>query len=97
MQTPFSLDAICTSAYWIVVLLMQAFYVKYLYSSDQNYVDSAANVGSHFIVVSTRIQSCSDCADLTSSLAQSPDFRLHHALGPWVFLVGRVAADHQSL
>jgi hypothetical protein len=67
MHTPFSLNAICTSAYWIVVLVLQAHYVRYLYSSDEHYVDSAANVGSHFIVVSIRIQSYSNCTDLTSS------------------------------
>jgi len=38
--------------YWIVVLVLQAHYVKYLYESDTSYKTSAANVGSHFIFVS---------------------------------------------
>jgi hypothetical protein len=48
--TPFSLNAIVTSIYWIVVLILQVNYVRFLWSSDETYKNSSANVGSHFIV-----------------------------------------------
>ncbi|KIV90350.1 hypothetical protein PV10_07662 [Exophiala mesophila] len=48
--TPFSLNSIVVSIYWVVVLILQAHYVRYLYSADQTFVTSAANVGSHFIL-----------------------------------------------
>jgi len=50
--TPFSLNSIVVSIYWVVVLILQAHYVRYLYSADKDFVTSAANVGSHFILVS---------------------------------------------
>jgi hypothetical protein len=51
LRTPFSLNAIVTSIYWIVMLVMQAGYTWHLYSSNETFVTSAANVGSHFIFV----------------------------------------------
>jgi len=48
--TPFSLNSIVVSIYWVVVLILQAHYVRYLYSADKAFVTSAANVGSHFIL-----------------------------------------------
>ena len=52
--TPFSLNAAVTSVYWIVVLVLQAHYVRYLWSTDEAFLNGAANVGSHFIVVSCK-------------------------------------------
>jgi len=49
--TPFALNSVVTSMYWVVVLILQAHYIKYLYESDTSYKTSAANVGSHFIFV----------------------------------------------
>jgi len=40
---------VVTSIYWVIVLIMQAHYIRYLYSADKHFVTSAANVGSHFI------------------------------------------------
>lgn len=51
-RTPFSLNSVIVSIYWVIVLILQAHYVRYLYSADQTFVTSAANVGSHFILVS---------------------------------------------
>jgi hypothetical protein len=51
MRTPFSLNVIVTSIYWIIVLVMQAGYIWHLYSANETFVKSAANVGSHFIFV----------------------------------------------
>ncbi|KAK5938888.1 hypothetical protein PMZ80_009080 [Knufia obscura] len=47
--TPFALNSVVTSIYWIVVLILQAHYIKYLYNADTSYKTGAANVGSHFI------------------------------------------------
>lgn len=51
-HTPFALNSVVTSIYWVAVLILQAHYVRYLYESDTSYKTSAANVGSHFIFVS---------------------------------------------
>lgn len=48
--TPFSLNPIVTSIYWIVILLLQINYIRYLWSADTSYLNSSANVGSHFIM-----------------------------------------------
>lgn len=48
--TPFSLNAVVTSIYWIVLLILQFHYVRFLWSTNDTYKVSAANVGSHFIV-----------------------------------------------
>lgn len=50
-HTPFALNSVVTSIYWVIVLILQAHYVRYLYDSDESYKNSAANVGSHFIFV----------------------------------------------
>lgn len=52
-DSPFALNSVVTSIYWVVILILQAHYVKYLYESDTSYKTSAANVGSHFIFVSS--------------------------------------------
>jgi len=52
LSTPFSLNVIVTSVYWIILLIMQGGYIWHLYSANEHFVTSAANVGSHFILVS---------------------------------------------
>ena len=52
MRTPFSLNVVVTSIYWIILLIMQGGYIWHLYSANEHFVTSAANVGSHFIFVS---------------------------------------------
>ena len=52
LSTPFSLNVIVTSVYWIILLIMQGGYIWHLYSANEHFVTSAANVGSHFIFVS---------------------------------------------
>jgi hypothetical protein len=54
LRTPFSLNAIVTTVYWITMLVMQAGYTWHLYSSNETFVTGAANVGSHFIFVGPR-------------------------------------------
>jgi len=49
-STGFTLNAVITSIYWVIVLILQAHYVRYLWSADKHFVTSAANVGSHFIL-----------------------------------------------
>ncbi|KAJ9609700.1 hypothetical protein H2200_006028 [Cladophialophora chaetospira] len=46
----FSVNSVLTSIYWVVVLIFQAHYVRFLWSAEKDYVTSAANVGSHFIL-----------------------------------------------
>lgn len=53
--TPFALNSVVTSIYWVAVLILQAHYVRYLWNTDTSYKTSAANVGSHFILVSKRL------------------------------------------
>ncbi|KAF2198366.1 DUF1774-domain-containing protein [Delitschia confertaspora ATCC 74209] len=48
-HTPFALNSVITSIYWIVLYLLQLGYSWHLYSSETTYVAAAANVGSHFI------------------------------------------------
>ncbi|MCJ1366060.1 hypothetical protein MMC16_005185 [Acarospora aff. strigata] len=48
--TPFSLNKIITSLYWIILLTLQVGYVMHLFSSNAERVKAAANVGSHFII-----------------------------------------------
>lgn len=50
--TPFALNSVVTSVYWLIILILQAHYVRYLWDADESYKTSAANVGSHFILVS---------------------------------------------
>lgn len=49
--TPFALNAIVTSIYWVVTLIFQLNYIRFLWSSDTTYLNSSANVGSHYILV----------------------------------------------
>jgi len=48
-HTPFALNKIIVSIYWIVLFLSQVGYVWSLFSSNETYVNAAAGVGSHFI------------------------------------------------
>ncbi|KAF2836041.1 DUF1774-domain-containing protein [Patellaria atrata CBS 101060] len=48
-HTPFAMNSIITSLYWLALFIMQIGYVWHLYSSNTTYVTAAANVGSHFI------------------------------------------------
>jgi hypothetical protein len=48
-STPFAQSSIFTSIYWIVLFILQLFYAYALYMSNEAYVTSAANIGSHFI------------------------------------------------
>ncbi|RMZ83416.1 hypothetical protein DV737_g1662, partial [Chaetothyriales sp. CBS 132003] len=48
--TPFALNSVVTDIYWILAIVLQAHYLRYLWSSDTSYLNSAANVGSHFIL-----------------------------------------------
>ena len=50
-DTPFSLNALVTSIYWVVTLVLQLNYIRFLWSSDTSYLNSSANVGSHYILV----------------------------------------------
>ncbi|KKY26253.1 putative atp synthase f0 [Phaeomoniella chlamydospora] len=48
-RTPFGLNVLVTSIYWIVLLILQGVYIFHLWSANTEWVTSAANVGSHFI------------------------------------------------
>lgn len=48
--TPFAQNAIITSIYWIILFILQIGYVWHLFSTNADYVNAAAGVGSHFIV-----------------------------------------------
>jgi hypothetical protein len=50
----FSVNSVLTSVYWCLILILQAHYVRFLWSAEKEYVTNAANVGSHFILVSSR-------------------------------------------
>lgn len=54
--SPFALNSVVTSIYWVIVLILQAHHIRYLYHADTSYKTSAANVGSHFIFVSENEQ-----------------------------------------
>jgi len=49
LHSPFGLNALITSIYWIVLLILQGVYIWHLWSANTEWVTSAANVGSHFI------------------------------------------------
>jgi hypothetical protein len=53
-RSGFSVNSVVTSIYWVIVLIFQAHYVRFLWSAEKEYVTSAANVGSHFILVGLR-------------------------------------------
>jgi len=48
-RTPFALNSLITSIYFLILWAMQLGYVAHLYASNSIYVNAAANVGSHFI------------------------------------------------
>ncbi|KAI9765329.1 MAG: hypothetical protein M1835_007421, partial [Candelina submexicana] len=48
--TPFSLNKAITSVYWIVLFVGQIGYVWHLFVADEETLNAAANVGSHFIM-----------------------------------------------
>ncbi|KAI9753771.1 MAG: hypothetical protein M4579_005005 [Chaenotheca gracillima] len=47
--TPFALNEVITTIYWIVLWIFQVGYLWHLFASNAAYVSAAANVGSHFI------------------------------------------------
>jgi len=47
--SPFTMNPIITSIYWLVLFILQLGYSWHLYSSESVYVAAAANVGSHFV------------------------------------------------
>jgi len=48
-HSPFALNSVIASIYWLVVFILQIGYVWGLFSSNNDYVNAAAGVGSHFI------------------------------------------------
>jgi hypothetical protein len=48
--TPYTLSHVFVGIYWIVLFILQAGYVWHLFSKNEVYQVSAANVGSHFIL-----------------------------------------------
>lgn len=48
--TPFALNAVLTSIFWIALFALQLGYIQRLFSADAPSVAAAANVGSHFIL-----------------------------------------------
>ncbi|KAF2464439.1 DUF1774-domain-containing protein [Lindgomyces ingoldianus] len=48
--SPFAMNAIIVSVYWLILFILQLAYSWHLYSSNNVYIAAAANVGSHFIV-----------------------------------------------
>jgi len=49
MHTPFAMNSVITSIYWIVLYILQIGYVAQLFSSSSALATSAANIGPHFI------------------------------------------------
>jgi hypothetical protein len=47
--TAFSLNSVIASIYWLVLFILQIGYIWHLFSSNVDYVNAAASVGSHFI------------------------------------------------
>ena len=48
--TPFTISPVFVAIYWVVLWVYQAVYVWHLFRSDEVVVNSAAAVGSHFIL-----------------------------------------------
>jgi len=48
-HTAFAMNSIITSIYWLVLFILQVGYVWHLFSTNTEYVNAAASVGSHFI------------------------------------------------
>jgi len=49
-HTAFTINSVIVSIYWIVLWILQVGYVWHLFSSNTDYVNAAAGVGSHFIL-----------------------------------------------
>lgn len=49
LNTAFQQSAIMTSIYWIIVFALQLVYAWTLYSSDEEAVAAAANIGAHYV------------------------------------------------
>lgn len=49
-NTPFAMNSIITSIYWLVLFILQIGYSYHLYSAERETVKAASNVGGHFIV-----------------------------------------------
>jgi len=47
--SPFALNALIASLYWLALFLLQIGYMWHLFSNNNDYVQAAASVGSHFI------------------------------------------------
>jgi len=47
--TPFALNALIASLYWLALFLLQIVYLWHLFSNKSEHVQAAAGVGSHFI------------------------------------------------
>ncbi|WYZ45228.1 hypothetical protein EsH8_VIII_000544 [Colletotrichum jinshuiense] len=47
--TAFTLNSVIVDIYWVVLFILQIGYVGHLFSSNSDYVNAAASVGSHFI------------------------------------------------
>jgi len=48
--TPFALNSVIVNIYFVVLFISQIGYVWHLFSSNADYVNAAASVGSHFII-----------------------------------------------
>ncbi|KAK1598295.1 ATP synthase F0 [Colletotrichum navitas] len=48
--TAFTLNSVIVDIYWVVLFILQIGYVAHLFSSNSDYVNAAASVGSHFIL-----------------------------------------------
>lgn len=48
-HTPFAMNSLITSIYWLILYVLQLGYSYHLYASHYPYVHAACNVGSHFI------------------------------------------------
>ncbi|KAF2091516.1 DUF1774-domain-containing protein [Saccharata proteae CBS 121410] len=48
-HTPFAMNPIITSVYWLILYIIQLGYVWHFYASNPVYVSAACNVGAHFI------------------------------------------------
>jgi len=49
-RTAFTLNSTIVDIYWVVLFILQLVYVAHLFSSNTDYVNAAASVGSHFIL-----------------------------------------------
>ncbi|KAF8253244.1 DUF1774-domain-containing protein [Wilcoxina mikolae CBS 423.85] len=48
--TPFTLSTVFVDIYWVVLWILQVVYIYHLFKSDETAQNSAASVGSHFIL-----------------------------------------------